>query len=75
MSEPQLKPYYVYELVDPRCGTAFYVGKGKGQWAWTHGAEAGTSTDDNEKLARICEIRVAGEKELAIVIGSYETEE
>ncbi|MBR9878513.1 MULTISPECIES: GIY-YIG nuclease family protein [unclassified Halomonas] len=75
MSEPLLKPYYVYELVDPRCGTTFYVGKGKGQRALAHGAEAGTSTDHNEKLARIREIRAAGEKELAIVIGRYETEE
>lgn len=29
-------PFYVYELVDPRTGTAFYVGKGKGRRAWAH---------------------------------------
>lgn len=28
--------YYVYELIDPRSGKVFYVGKGKGERAWQH---------------------------------------
>jgi hypothetical protein len=32
--------YFVYELVDPRCGSVFYVGKGKGNRPEQHEAEA-----------------------------------
>lgn len=28
--------YYVYKLIDPRKGTPFYIGEGKGKRAWTH---------------------------------------
>jgi hypothetical protein len=28
--------FYVYELIDPRDGKVFYVGKGKGERAWQH---------------------------------------
>lgn len=32
--------YFVYELIDPRCGSAFYVGKGKGDRPRHHEREA-----------------------------------
>jgi hypothetical protein len=32
--------FYVYELIDPRCGGVFYVGKGKGSRISAHEAEA-----------------------------------
>jgi hypothetical protein len=28
--------YYVYQLVDPRTSTPFYIGEGKGKRAWSH---------------------------------------
>jgi hypothetical protein len=32
--------YYVYELIDPRCDTIFYVGKGKGRRCYAHEKDA-----------------------------------
>lgn len=37
--------YYVYELIDPRDGTVFYVGKGKGDRLLAHEREAKTRAD------------------------------
>ena len=28
--------YYVYQLVDPRTNSPFYIGEGKGKRAWSH---------------------------------------
>lgn len=66
----QLK-YYVYRLIDPRTGTTFYVGKGKGNRLYAHvnGAlknyEGESYLDDEEddissKIQQIREIRNAG---------------
>lgn len=38
--EETSKLFYVYELIDPRNGNVFYVGKGKGKRAWAHEKEA-----------------------------------
>jgi hypothetical protein len=32
--------YYVYELIDPRCGGVFYIGKGQGRRIDAHEADA-----------------------------------
>jgi hypothetical protein len=32
--------YFVYELIDPRCGSVFYVGKGKGRRPYQHRVDA-----------------------------------
>lgn len=52
-------PFYVYELVDPRDGAVFYVGKGKGRRVEAHERQAakGVSSD---KCDRIREIWAAG---------------
>jgi hypothetical protein len=34
------KRFYVYELIDPRCGSVFYVGKGSGRRMYCHEGEA-----------------------------------
>ncbi len=53
---------YVYRLIDPRNGETFYVGKGRGNRVFAHiHAEKGIEgDDDNNKLKRIHQIRLAG---------------
>lgn len=48
-------PYYVYELIDPRTGAVFYVGKGKGKRIEAHEAEArkGVSSDKCDQIRDI----------------------
>lgn len=53
--------YYVYELVDPRDGSVFYVGKGKGRRISQHAVEAKRGGLGNPfKAERIREIIKAG---------------
>lgn len=48
-------PFYVYELVDPRDGAVFYVGKGKGRRLDAHESEARRGVA-SAKCSRIREI-------------------
>jgi hypothetical protein len=49
-----MAPFYVYELVDPRDGSVFYVGKGKGRRISHHVRTARRGIVDNaEKFKRI----------------------
>ena len=56
--------WYVYRLNDPRDGSTFYVGKGKGNRVFAHMRGEVAATDDDEllsnKLKQIREIRLAG---------------
>jgi Uncharacterized protein conserved in bacteria len=56
--------WYVYRLIDPRDGSTFYVGKGKGNRVFAHMRGEVAATDDDEllsnKLKQIREIRLAG---------------
>ena len=56
--------WYVYRLIDPRDGSTFYVGKGKGNRVFAHmrGEVAATDNDEllSNKLKQIREIRLAG---------------
>lgn len=65
-----LLPFYVYELRDPRSNEVFYVGKGSGNRIYQHSAE-----EENDKGARIDEIRSAGFSETRIVVARCATEE
>lgn len=49
------KPYYVYELIDPRNGQTFYVGKGKNGRDSEHEVEA-RSTSQSRKCLLIRDI-------------------
>src|SRR5205823_14864636 len=55
---------YVYRLIDPRNGTTFYVGRGRGNRVFAHAAENLTEIDTQEdedlKLETIRAIRNAG---------------
>ena len=55
-NEKPLKPYYVYELVDPASGEVFYVGRGVGERAYAHEKEAKTLDEETPKLERIRKI-------------------
>ncbi|HCQ8909735.1 TPA: hypothetical protein OMI49_005278 [Escherichia coli] len=56
--------WYVYRLIDPRDGSTFYVGKGKGNRVFAHMRGEVAAADDDEllsnKLKQIREIRLAG---------------
>lgn len=53
--------YYVYQLVDPRDDSVFYIGKGKGQRAHQHVKEVKSGQAANiKKSMRIVEILAAG---------------
>lgn len=53
--------YYIYELVDPRDGSVFYVGKGKGGRIDQHEVEARKGRQ-SRKCDKIREIEAAGGK-------------
>ncbi len=58
--------WYVYLLVDPREGQVFYVGKGQGNRAYAHAADATESVDHPElqtaKHERILALHAAGDE-------------
>jgi hypothetical protein len=66
--------YYVYRLIDPRDGTTFYVGKGKGNRVFAHADDElasdykDASEDDfSLKLRTIRDIRNTGLKPLHVI--------
>jgi len=49
--------WYVYELVDPRCGSVFYIGKGKGSRVEQHEKDAANpKTVCSKKISKIKDI-------------------
>lgn len=53
--------FYVYELLDPRTGEAFYVGKGVGRRAWVHESAERRGRERNPfKAAVLAELRASG---------------
>lgn len=67
--------YYVYELVDPRDGAVFYVGKGSGKRMKQHVRNARSGRIDNvEKFRRINDICESGLEVVERVASWHETE-
>jgi hypothetical protein len=54
--------WYVYELVDPRTGETFYVGKGTGKRIEAHEAEAKAGQVCSKKVFHIKEIWASGKE-------------
>lgn len=58
------RPYYVYQLVDPRDGRPFYVGKGQKHRAWkhlrgkSHNAAVNARVAEIEALGRAVEVEI-----------------
>ena len=68
--------YYVYELVDPRDGEVFYVGKGSGARSLMHARLARKGIVDNgPKCLRIQRIQQAGLEVLERIVGNGFTED
>lgn len=69
--------FYVYTLTDPRDGSVFYVGKGKGLRMYQHVAEARRRVEggNQRKLSRIREILDAGCEPKAEVVAEHEDEQ
>jgi hypothetical protein len=66
--------YYVYQLEDPGSGLPFYVGKGKGQRAWSHTdlVNRGRSSGNSRKDAKISELLSAGTEPVIRIVARYE---
>jgi len=65
--------YYVYELVDPRTGDPFYIGKGKGDRIAAHEAEARKGIH-SRKCDRIREIWAAELKVQRRILSRFKQE-
>ncbi|MEW5288558.1 hypothetical protein ABW286_05100 [Erwinia papayae] len=62
--------WYVYRLIDPRDGSTFYVGKGKGNRVFAHMRGEVAAADDellSNKLRQLREIRLAGLEVIHII--------
>lgn len=68
--------FYVYQLVDPRNGLPFYVGKGQGRRAWEHqrAVQSGKSGGNARKAAKIQEILKSGQDVEVLIVAVYDTE-
>jgi hypothetical protein len=69
MQDIELKPFYVYELIDPFNNEVFYVGKGTNNRLLEH-----NSLEISEKGKRIKSIEDKGGKHIQLIIGRYDTE-
>lgn len=65
--------YFVYELIDPRCGSVFYVGKGKGRRPHQHQKEA-TKGVAGRKCDRIRDILASGEEPSVRIVKRFADE-
>lgn len=68
--------YYVYQLIDPRDGTVFYVGKGCGDRMFAHERDAMRGQVSNRaKTERITSILNDGHRVVASVVSAHEDEQ
>lgn len=68
--------FYVYQLIDPRTGLPFYVGKGQGDRAWQHQrhVERQIGAHNSRKVDRIREILIAGFNVEVEIVAYYDLE-
>lgn len=67
--------YYVYELIDPRDDTVFYVGKGKGSRSRHHEREAKLGVSVSAKCYRIRDIHADGHAVKINVVAQFAKEQ
>lgn len=68
--------FYVYTLIDPRCGGVFYVGKGTGRRMFAHEAEWRRGEAVNAgKFSRIDSIKLAGLEVGKKIVAAHLTED
>lgn len=72
--------YYVYQLIDPRDNSVFYVGEGQDQRVQAHMSEYNSLVANHQKLIhpkhkKIKEIIDSGNEPICLVIGRYKTKE
>lgn len=65
--------YYVYKLIDPRCGTVFYVGKGKDKRINAHEKEA-LKGKNGAKCDKIRDIINSGNKVKKEIVKRFASE-
>lgn len=68
--------FYVYQLVDPRDGLPFYVGKGQGARAWQHERDvrAGRKGANPRKVSKIENILRVGRTVEVRIVAEYDLE-
>jgi LEM3-like protein len=68
--------FYVYELLDPRTGLPFYVGKGQRDRAWQHEANfrAGRPCGNTRKNDVIAEILLSGQSVQVRIVKVFQSE-
>ena len=73
MAMPNSREFYVYQLVDPRCGSVFYVGKGVGSRMARHEKDA-IAGCEGEKADRIREILSCGMRPVSRIVARFRSE-
>jgi hypothetical protein len=66
--------FVVYELIDPRDGLPFYVGKGRAARASVSGT-IGACKGQGAKLAKVRAILFAGQRPLVRIVGEFKSEQ
>ncbi|MBF0243488.1 MAG: GIY-YIG nuclease family protein [Desulfamplus sp.] len=70
-----LKPFYVYALLDNADKSIFYIGKGQDARLFQHVKEVARGIADNEKQLKILGIKKNGREVKELVIGRFDTEQ
>jgi hypothetical protein len=66
---------YIYELIDPRSGDVFYVGKGRNKRAWEHISQSKSGKYQNKaKTDKILEILADGLEVQVNIVSYHETD-
>lgn len=69
----EIRRFYVYDLIDPRDGSIFYVGKGRGQRINDHERDA-RAGKQSSKCDRIREIWAAGHQVSKRIVKQFDME-